>query len=132
MIRKIQIGARIILGLIYFIFGSMGLAIVFGFMTMPEQPMPEPAMAFMKGIMGSGYFFPLLKVTEAVCGFFLLINVSAPAALIILAPITLHIFLYHLYLTPGLANLPLPLFMLIVQVIAMSAYDRLYKPLFSK
>ncbi len=61
---KIQMGARIILGLIYFVFGSMGLGIVFGLMQMPEQPMPEAATAFMKGIMASGYFFPLLKITE--------------------------------------------------------------------
>ena len=71
MVKKIQTAARIILGLIYFVFGSMGLAIAFGLMKMPEQPMPEAAEIFMKGIMATGYFFPVLKVTEVVFGFLL-------------------------------------------------------------
>ena len=70
MATKIQIGARIILGLIYFVFGGMGLMIALGFMQMPQdQVMPEAAMGFMKGIMGTGYFFPLLKINKQ--GFFL-------------------------------------------------------------
>ena len=50
MATKVQLGARIILGLIYFVFGSMGLAIALGLMPMPESPMPEAATAFMTGI----------------------------------------------------------------------------------
>lgn len=132
MTKEIQLGARIILGLIYFIFGGMGLAIAFGLMKMPDQPMPEAAMTFMKGIMATGYFFPLLKITEISCGFLLLIGRSAPLALVVIAPVTLHILLYHLYLTPGLGNLGLPLLMAAAQVIAMSGYWNLYRPLFGK
>ena len=130
MPTKIQLAARIILGLIYFIFGLMGLAMVFGFMKMPESPMPPAAMEFMKGIMGSGYFLPLLKITETSCGFFLLIGFWAPLALVILAPITLNIFMFHLNLTPGIENLILPLVMIATHILAMSAYWNAYKPLF--
>ncbi len=132
MTQKIQLGARIILGLIYFIFGGMGLAIALGFMSAPEQPMPEAAMEFMKGIMGAIYFLPLLKITEMIGGFFLLIGRGAPLALVIVAPITLNIFLFHAFLTPGVSNLILPLLMLLIHIIAASAYGSLYKPLFSK
>ena len=132
MTSKIQLGARIILGLIYFIFGGMGLAIALGLMPMPDAPMPEGAMAFMKGIIGSGYFFPLLKVTEVVCGFLILFGLAAPLALVIIAPVTLHIFLFHFFLTPGASNLPLPLVMVVAQIIAMSGYWKLYKPLLTK
>lgn len=133
MIQKIPLGARIILGLIYFIFGGMGLAIALGLMKMPEnQVMPEAAMTFMKGIMATGYFFPLLKITETVCGFLLLINFAAPVALVILAPVTLHIFLFHFCLTPGMANLPLPIVMVVAHIVAMSGYWHVYQPLFGK
>ncbi len=130
MINKIQSGARFLLGLIYFVFGSMGLAIAFGFMKMPESPMPEAAMAFMKGIMATGYFFPLLKITEVVCGFLLLTGWMAPLALVVIAPVTLHIILFHALLTPGVSNLPLPVVMGLLQVIAMSGYWKVYAPLF--
>ncbi len=129
MERKIFISARLVLGLIYAVFGGMGLAMAFGFMQMPQQPMPEPAMGFMKGMMGTGYFFPLLKMTETICGVFLLVDIAAPLALVVLAPVTLQIMLFHSCLTPGAGNLVLPLIMVITHVIAMSAYWSLYRPL---
>jgi len=132
MINKVQLAARVILGLIYFVFGLMGLAMVLGFMHPPQPSMPEGATAFMKGIMGSGYFLPLLKVTETVGGFLVLTGFAAPAALVILAPITLNIILFHAFLTPGAENLPLPILMGVAHVIAMTAYGALYLPLFSK
>ena len=132
MVKKIQLGARIILGLIYFVFGSMGLAIALGLMPMPNSPMPEAATAFMTGIMASGYFFPLLKVTEVVCGFLILTGFAAPLALVIIAPVTLHILLFHVFLTPGGSNLVVPLVMVLTQVVAMRPYWNLYRPLFAK
>ncbi len=130
MVAKFQMGARFTLGLIYFVFGGMGLAIALGFMQMPHSPMPQAAEGFMKGIMGTGYFFPLLKITEVSCGFLLLINRATPLALIILAPITLHIILFHVNLTPGVENLILPLFMGLAHILAMSGCWKSYKPLF--
>ena len=131
---KIHAGARILLGLIYFVFGGMGLAIAFGLMKMPDQPaMPEAAATFMKGIMATGYFFPLLKMTETLFGGLLLFGIAAPLALVILAPVTLHIILFHVVLTPGNAGeLILPAAMGLLQVIAMSGYWNKYKGLFSK
>lgn len=130
MIKNIKCGARIILGLIYGVFGAMGLAMVLGLMTMPQPAMPEKAAAFMTGMMGSGYFLPLLKITETAGGILLLTGIAAPVALVILAPITVHIFLFHAYLTPGINEIILPLAMVILHVIAMSAYGDIYKPLF--
>lgn len=129
---KIQLGTRIILGLIYFVFGLMGLAMVFGFMKMPEPNLPEAAMKFNEGIFGSGYFLPLLKFTEVIGGACVLFGIAAPAALVILAPVTLNIFLFHAFLTPGVGNLVLPLVMVIAHIIAMSGYWKFYRPLFSK
>lgn len=131
--RKIHLGARILLGLIYFVFGGMGLAIAFGLMKMPEQPaMPEAAMAFMKGMMATGYFFPFLKMTETFFGFLLLFGIAAPLVLVVLAPVTLHIALYHAFLSPMGGEQVLPAAMVLLQVVAMAGYWNKYKPLFSK
>lgn len=132
MQTKIQFGARIILGLIYFVFGGMGLGMALGLVHMPFPPLPEAAEAFMKGLMGTGYFLFLLKITETTCGFLLLTGIAAPLALVIIAPVTLNILCFHTFLTPGLNNLALPLVMVVSQILAMGGYWKLYQPLFGK
>ena len=89
-------------------------------------------MGFLGGLVSSGYFLPVLAATQTMAGFLLLTGFAAPLALVILAPITLQIFLFHLFLTPGLSNLILPLLMGILHIAAASAYWRMYRPLFSK
>jgi putative oxidoreductase len=132
MTNKIQFGARIILGLIFFVFGGMGLGMELGLLHMPFPPLPEAAEGFMKGMMGTGYFFPFLKMTETTCGFLLLSGIAAPLALVIIAPVTLNIILFHTFLTPGLNNLVLPGVMVVAQILAMSGYWKMYQPLFGK
>lgn len=128
----ISTAARIVLGLIYFIFGGMGLAIAFGLMKMPEQPMSQAASTFFAGIMATQYFFPLLKITETTCGLWLLIGRGAPVALVILAPITLNIFLFHVYVVPETKEMILPSVMLAAHILAMAGYWNKYKILFKK
>ena len=132
MPTKIQTAGRIILGLVYAVFGGMGLAIVLGLMPMPNAPMSEAATKFMEGIQATGYFFPLLKVTEVVCGLMLLFGCAAPLALVVIAPVTLHIILFNLFLSSGAENFVLPLVMALAQCVAMSGYWKIYQPLFSK
>jgi hypothetical protein len=93
--------------------------------------MPETAMGFLEGLVKSGYFLPVLAATQTLAGFLLLTGFAAPLALVILAPITLQIFLFHLFLTPGLPNLIVPLLLGILHLTAASAYWRIYRPLFS-
>jgi len=113
--------------LIYFVFGLNGL-----FNFLPAPPMPETAMGFLGGLVSSGYFVPVLAATQTIAGFLLLTGFAAPLALVILAPITLQIFLFHMFLTPGWPNLLLPLLMGMLHIAAASAYWWLYRPLFSK
>jgi putative oxidoreductase len=127
MQTKLPTGARLLLGLIYFVFGLNGLL-----NFLPSPPMPETAMGFLEGLVKSGYFLPVLAATQTLAGFLLLTGFAAPLALVILAPITLQIFLFHLFLTPGLPNLIVPLLLGILHLTAASAYWRIYRPLFSK
>lgn len=93
--NKAPLIARILLGLIFFVFGLNGFL-----NFIPTPPPPESLMTFMTGMMSSKYFFPLLKGTEVVCGLLLLSGAFVPLALVVLAPIVLNIFLTHLFLAP--------------------------------
>lgn len=93
---KFPLIARIILGLIFFVFGLNGFL---NFIPPPPN-LPESMMAFMNGMMSTKYFFPLLKGTEVICGLLLLSGCFVPLALVVLAPIVLNIFLVHAFLAP--------------------------------
>jgi uncharacterized membrane protein YphA (DoxX/SURF4 family) len=94
---KINLAVRIILGLIFFVFGWMGLLNLIP----PPANLPEKLQTFTNGLMATGYFFPLLKGTEIICGALLLSGFFVPLALVILAPIVLNIFLVHAFLEPS-------------------------------
>ncbi|PIS10748.1 MAG: acyltransferase [Bdellovibrio sp. CG10_big_fil_rev_8_21_14_0_10_47_8] len=114
--------------MIFFVFGLNGF---FQFLPMPAS-IPEAATQFSGALFATGYFFPVLKATEVLCGALLLSGFFAPVALIILAPITIQIFLFHAFLTPGLQNLAMPLAIIILHVIAARGFWSLYAPLFQK
>ena len=100
--KKLPLIARILLGLIFFVFGLNGF-----FNFLPAPPMPDKAAAFAGGLMASGYFFPFLKATEVLCGALLLAGAMVPLALVVLAPIIVNIILFHGFLAPS--GLPLAL-----------------------
>jgi len=94
--RRIALGARMVLGLIFFIFGLNGF-----FHFLPQPVPPAAAANFFAAMGATGYFLPLLKGTEVIAGGLLLSNFFVPLALTILAPIILNIVLFHLFLDPG-------------------------------
>ena len=101
MKSKLPMIARILLGLVFFIFGLIGLLNLIP----PPPDLPERLQAFNSGLMATGYFFPFLKAIETICGLFLLIGAFVPLALIVLAPIVINIILVHGFLAPS--GLPL-------------------------
>ncbi len=123
MKQKVYLVARLLLGLNFFVFGLNGF---FNFMPAPP-PMPEGAQAYLGGLMAAGYFFPVLKFTEVVCGLALLSGFFAPLALIILAPITIQIFLFHFFLTPGQWTIAAVIF--VVHLVAARGYWDRFRPL---
>jgi uncharacterized membrane protein YphA (DoxX/SURF4 family) len=108
--KKLPTIARILLGLIFFVFGLMGLLNL----VPPPPNLPEKLQAYMTGLMATGYFFPLLKGTEVICGALLLANLFVPLALVVLAPIVLNIFLVHTVLEPS--GLPMALLICALEV----------------
>lgn len=86
---------RVLLGLIFFVFGLNKL-----FLFLPVPEMPEPAVSFMSALVATGYFMVVLALTEVVAGALLLVNRFVPLALILLAPVVVQILLFHLFLAP--------------------------------
>jgi hypothetical protein len=99
LILKAAPFARLVLGLIFFVFGLNGFL-----QFMPMPPVPEAAGAFLGALAASGYMFPLIKATEVGAGILLLSNRYVPLALLLLAPVVVNILAFHLVLAPeGLA-----------------------------
>lgn len=119
---KVSMVSKYVIGLIYFVFG-----LSFFFVTPP--PPPEAIVPFMTGLMSTGYFFPFLKVTEIICGALVLSGFFTPLALIILAPITIQIFLFHAVMTPGISNLAMPIAMVVLHLLAARNFRSVYLPL---
>jgi uncharacterized membrane protein YphA (DoxX/SURF4 family) len=90
--------ARILLGLVFFVFGLDGF---FHFVPQPTEPLSEPAMSFAMGLLKSGYMFPLIKGTEVAVGALLLSNRFVALALVVIAPVIINIFAFHAFLAPS-------------------------------
>jgi putative oxidoreductase len=118
--------ARILLGLIYFVFG---LNFFLHFIPQGSSPTGN-AGAFVGGLFQSGYLFPLIKVIEVVCGALLLFGRYIPLVLIVLMPISINIFLFHTILLPGAAPVTISFLIIISQLYLAWCYRSYYKQLF--
>ena len=100
-LRHLPTIARILMGLMFFVFGLNGFL---QFIPQPKDPMPEGAVAFAGALMNTGYMMPLVSGTQLLVGVLLLLNRFVPLALALIAPIIVGIVTFHIFLAPsGLA-----------------------------
>jgi putative oxidoreductase len=95
MNAKLSMILRILLGLVLVIFGANKF---YPFMSMDMQ---GGAKDFMMAMMATGYMIKFLAITEIVVGLLLITKKWVPFALIVLAPLSLHMVLFHLALAPS-------------------------------
>lgn len=112
--RQLPHVARILLGLVFFVFGLNGFL-----NFLPQPPLPEAAVPFISGLAQSGYMFPVLKGIEVVASLMLLASLMVPLALTLLAPIIVNIALFHLLLAP---NLPMVALLLALEIYLAWSY----------
>lgn len=116
--------ARIIMGLVFFVFGLNGFL---NFMPQPETPMPDGAVAFLGGLMNTGYMFPLIAGTQLIVGLLLLANRFVPLALALIAPVIVNIFAFHVFLAP--AGLSIAIVVVILEIYLAWAYRNAFRPM---
>ena len=92
-VKKAQLIIRILLGLMLVIFGLNKFL-----QFMPTPPLPVAAGEFMGALVKSGYLMVIVAVVEVVVGVLLLINKYQALALVVVFPIILNAFLFHLFL----------------------------------
>ncbi|NMH26029.1 DoxX protein [Flavobacterium solisilvae] len=115
--------ARIVLGLLLLIFGANKF--------LHFIPMDAPtgsAGEFMNSLGATGYIFPVVGILEVMIGAMLLLKKWVAFALILLAPISINILLFHMFLDiPGIS---IALLIVIINSILIYKHWQQYKPLF--
>jgi uncharacterized membrane protein YphA (DoxX/SURF4 family) len=114
--------ARVVLGLVFFVFGLNGFL-----HFLPQPPMSGPPADFAGALFASGYMFPLIKGTEVVAGLLLLSNRYVPLALAVLAPVVVNIVAFHAFLAP--TGMVLPLFVLGLELYLARCYRGAFAPM---
>ncbi len=122
--RHLPTAARVLLGLIFFVFGLNGFL---HFIPNPTEVMPDKATGFLTGMMGTGYLFQLVKGTEVIAGAMLLSNRFVPLALALLAPVVVNIVAFHTLLVPSGAGFAI--FVLALQIFLAWSYRAVYRPM---
>jgi uncharacterized membrane protein YphA (DoxX/SURF4 family) len=113
---------RILTGLL-FIFSS--LVWFLGLVQPPE--MTGAVKEFNEGLAATGYFFPLLKAVELLCGIALVAGRFVPLAMIVLAPVVVHIFLFHVALDR--TGLPVAIYLVLAFLFLAYGYRDRFAPL---
>lgn len=117
--------ARIVLGVLLIVFGANKFL---NFIPM-EQP-SGAAGEFLSSLASSGYVFPVIGCLEVVIGLLLVIKKWVPFALVLLAPISINILLYHLFLDIPGKGLTVAIAIAAIHVMLIYKYWSSYRPLF--
>lgn len=123
MNSKITLVLRLLLGLILLVFGANKFL-----QFMPSPPMEGPSADFFGALFATGYMLPLIAITEIIAGLLLLTNKWIGLALVLVAPISVNIVLFHLVLDP--ANIAAAALVAILNVILIIANWKKFKALF--
>ncbi len=121
--RIATIIVRILLGALYTFSAIM---VLFNLAPQPELEEGD-VKTFMEGLMAAHYLFPLIKVTELVCGIALIIGIFAPLATVIIFPVSLNILLFHAIVEKG--DIGASIFIVLANLFLAYAYREKYKPM---
>ncbi len=101
MFSKLTLASRLLLGLMFTIFGLNGVLITFGHPFIPMPPQPEVMMTIMNGFMATGYLMTLVAWLQLLSGLLLLSGFYVNAAIVFLGPIIVNILLIHVFAEPN-------------------------------
>ena len=117
---------RILLGIVLLVFG---LNKFYPLPFLPAPKLPEHASEFMNSLVATGYVLPIVGVLEVLIAILLLSKKWLAFALILLAPISLNILLFHLFLDlPGIGG---AILVAVLNGILIYKHWPQYRPLFN-
>ena len=119
--RYVVLGARIIEGLIFLIFGLNTLLHFF------NTPLPSGDALTWFGLMAGHHWINFVAVLELIGGILLLVGRFVPLALTLLAPVIVNILLYHALLWPH--GYALAIVVLVMEAFLLGVYWRSFAPL---
>lgn len=115
--------ARILLGLVFSVFGLNGFL-----HFIPMGPLPSgPAGQFLDALMQSHYVF-VVSALQVAGGVLLLVNRYVPLALVLLGPVIVNIFFFHLFMDRG--GLPLAILVVILWGIVALRHRQYFSGIF--
>lgn len=83
--------ARLLLGLVFFIFGLNGFL-----QFIPAPPLPPGTMGQFVGALVASHFIFVVAAVQVAGGALLLVNRYVPLAMVLLGPVIVNIFFFHL------------------------------------
>jgi putative oxidoreductase len=98
--KIVTLVARLLLGLIFVVFGLNGFL---NFLNM--GPMPSGLAGQFIGALAQSHYFWVVAGLQVAGGALLLVNRFVPLALVLLGPVIVNIILYHVFLNPSGAGL---------------------------
>jgi putative oxidoreductase len=113
--RIVTLIARILLGLMFIVFGLNGFL---GFLNM--GPMPTGLAGQFMGALIQSHYFWVVAALQVIGGVLLLVNRYVPLGLVLLGPVIVNILLYHIFLNP--AGMAMALVVTVLWLIVF--YDR--------
>jgi putative oxidoreductase len=91
---KVIVVARIVLGLMFFGFGLIGI------LNLVKAPLPAGDAGVFVGVLMTHGYMKFVSLLEVIGGLLLLVGRYVPLGLVILGPILVNILLYHILLEP--------------------------------
>jgi hypothetical protein len=117
--------SRILLGFLYLVFG-----LDYFLKFIPYQPAHTGAAgAFIAGLKGTGYFYPMQKVIQILAGLSLMLNRYPAFAAVVVFPISLNVLLFHTILVPS--GWLMGVFLMVPNLILGWGYRKYYAGMFT-
>jgi putative oxidoreductase len=112
----------------------MGLLFIFSAVTffLNLVPMPQlegPIKTLFEGLNAAGYFFPILKATELLCGLLFVSGRFVPLATVVIAPIIVNIFCVNIWVNPAMPGPAIATFLVAANIFVAYYYREAYRPL---
>jgi putative oxidoreductase len=123
--RILTLVARILLGLIFVVFGLNGFL---NFLSM--GPMPSGLAGQFIGALVQSHYFWVIGALQVAGGALLLVNRFVPLGLVLLGPVIVNIILYHVFLNPS--GIALAIVVVILWLIVFYAHRQYFSGIFAQ